>query len=186
MDPERNRVCPVELADSLDSKVRRWLQNPQSILSPFVKEGMRVLDVGCGPGFFSIEIARMVGRTGTVVSVDMQQGMLDKLRSKITGTGLESRIQLVKCDQDALKVNGQFDFILTFYMVHEVPDKNSFFRQLRNLLADNGQYLLVEPKLFHVSRDEFEATTRLAETNGFSVGRGPKLLASWSAILTNS
>ena len=55
MTAEKNRVCPVELADSLDSKIRRFLQNPQKILKPFVSEGMKVLDIGCGPGFFSIE-----------------------------------------------------------------------------------------------------------------------------------
>ena len=54
MIEERNRVCPVELAGSLDGRVRGWLQNPGKILAPYVREGMTVLDVGCGPGFFSI------------------------------------------------------------------------------------------------------------------------------------
>ena len=81
MPDERNRICPVELAGSLDGKIRRWLQNPQRILAPFVKEGMTVLDVGCGPGFFSVELAKLVGRTGKVISVDLQQGMLDMLRN---------------------------------------------------------------------------------------------------------
>jgi 2-polyprenyl-3-methyl-5-hydroxy-6-metoxy-1,4-benzoquinol methylase len=52
MESERNRVCPVELAHSLDNTLRRWLQNPQRILAPYIQEGMTVLDVGCGPGFF--------------------------------------------------------------------------------------------------------------------------------------
>ncbi len=51
------RVCPVALSGSLDNSIRRWLQNPKKILSPYIKEGMTVLDVGCGPGFFSIEMA---------------------------------------------------------------------------------------------------------------------------------
>ncbi len=70
MPADRNRVCPVELAHSLDSRVRRWLQNPQKILSPFVSEGMTALDVGCGPGFFSIELARLVGPEGKVIAWD--------------------------------------------------------------------------------------------------------------------
>lgn len=56
-----NRVCPVEHAGSLDNKIRKWLQNPRKILQPFVSEGMTVLDLGCGPGFFSIDMAHMVG-----------------------------------------------------------------------------------------------------------------------------
>ncbi|MCX6138897.1 MAG: methyltransferase domain-containing protein, partial [Ignavibacteriales bacterium] len=76
MDSERNRVCPVEYANSLDSKIRKWLQNPKKILAPYVQEGMTVLDIGCGPGFFSIEMAKMVGKTGKVISADLQEGML--------------------------------------------------------------------------------------------------------------
>jgi len=53
MSKERNRrICPMELAGGLDNSVRRLLKNPQKILKPYIKEGMTVLDLGCGPGFF--------------------------------------------------------------------------------------------------------------------------------------
>ena len=104
MKEEKIRVCPVELANSLDNKIRRWLQNPQKILSPYIREGMTVLDIGCGPGFFSIEIAKLVGKNGRVFSVDMQEGMLQKIRIKIQGTELEDRIELIKCEQDRINV----------------------------------------------------------------------------------
>lgn len=185
MENERNRVCPVELAHSLDNPMRRWLQNPRAILSGFVKEGMKVLDVGCGPGFFSIEMAKMVGPSGQVISADLQDGMLRKLTDKINGTALESRIKCVQCSTSAINVNESVDFILAFYMVHEVPDKPSLFRQLKAILNPGGQFLLVEPKMFHVSRKDFEATTQIAAGEGFSISKGPKLLMSWSAVLRN-
>ncbi|MCX6121516.1 MAG: class I SAM-dependent methyltransferase [Ignavibacteriales bacterium] len=185
MDSERNRVCPVELANSLDNKIRGWLQNPRKILAPYMKEGMTVLDIGCGPGFFSIEMAKMIGKSGKVISADLQDGMLQKLGNKIKGTELEERIKLVKCDKDKINISEKVDFILTFYMVHEVPDKNSFFKQLKNILNEKGQFLIVEPKLFHVSQKEFELTIKLAENNGFKIYQGPKLPLSWSALLKN-
>jgi Methylase involved in ubiquinone/menaquinone biosynthesis len=185
MDSERNRVCPVELANSLDNRIRRWLQNPQKILAPYIKEGMTVLDIGCGPGFFSIEMAKMVGRSGKVISADLQEGMLQKLGNKIKGTELEERIKLVKCDKDKINISERVDFILAFFMVHEVPDKNSFFKELKNILNEKGQFLIVEPKLFHVSQKEFELTIKLAENNGFKIYQGPKLPFSWSALLRN-
>lgn len=144
---------------------------------------MTVLDVGCGPGFFSVELAKLVGENGKVIAVDLQQGMLDKLRDKIKGSALEERIQLVKCEQNNLNVSGNVDFILTFYMVHEVPDKENFFKQLANALKDQGQFLIVEPKLFHVSLNAFQATLSIAKRNGFETHEGPRLLASWSAVL---
>jgi ubiquinone/menaquinone biosynthesis C-methylase UbiE len=186
MAANKNRVCPVKLSRSLDSGIRRWLQNPQKILAPFITEGMTVLDVGCGPGFFSIEIAKMVGNKGKVYSADLQEGMLQRLSDLIRGTDLEERINLVKCDSDKINAPGKADFILTFYMVHEVPDKNGFFKQLKDILKEKGQVLLVEPKLFHVSRKEFKATTKLAENIGFNIFPGPKLPFSWTALLKNS
>jgi SAM-dependent methyltransferase len=92
----------------------------------------------------------------------------------------------VHCDQNSVNVSDNVDFILAFYMVHEVPDKNSFFQQLKVLLNQGGRFLLVEPKLFHVSRTEFEQTIRIAETKGFKVYPGPAVVFSWSALLRTS
>ena len=183
MKKEKDRVCPVELAGSLDNKLRKWLQNPQKILTPFIKEGMKVLDIGCGPGFFSVEIAKMVGREGKVYAVDLQEGMLQKLRNKIKGTQLEAIINPIKVEQEVVKVPEKVDFILAFYMVHEVPDKNCFFEALNNILDEKGKFLIVEPKLFHVSQKEFDLTLQKAEKAGFKTSKGPKLPFSFSAVL---
>ena len=183
MTTNKNRVCPVELANSLDNKIRQYLQNPQKILKPFVNEGMKVLDIGCGPGFFSIELAKLVGNSGKVFAVDLQEGMLQKIRNKIKGTNLEERINLVKSERDKFTVPEKVDFILAFYMVHEVPDKNNLFEALINILDEKGQFLLVEPKLFHVSQKEFNTTLQIAENAGFKISKGPKLLFSFSAVL---
>ncbi len=185
MATDRNRVCPPECAPSLDNWLRRWLQNPRKILSPFVREGMKVLDVGCGPGYFSVEMAKLVGSSGCVISADLQEEMLQKLAAKAKDAGLDSRIKRVQCDRNSINVTEKVDFILAFYMVHEVPDKSSLFAQLKSALKDDGEFLLVEPRLFHVSRREFEATKKTAERAGFSVTSGPKLFLSWSAVLRN-
>jgi ubiquinone/menaquinone biosynthesis C-methylase UbiE len=185
MNNDRNRVCPVQFAGALESKIRRWLQNPQRILSPFVREGMTVLDIGCGPGFFSLEMARMAGRTGKVIAADLQDGMLQKLSIKVRGTELEERIRLVRCEKDRINVSEKIDFGLAFYMVHEVPNKALFFSELKAILKEKAKILLVEPKLFHVSRVEFEATTKIAEQAGLVASAAPQLLLSWSTVLEN-
>ena len=183
MSSDRNRVCPVELANSLDGKIRSWLHDPRALLSPYLAPGITALDVGCGPGFFSIEMARLVGSGGRVIAADLQEGMLQKVRAKIKGSELEERITLVKCESDRINVPVPVDFILAFYMVHEVPDKESFFRQLHGVLKEKGRFLIVEPTLFHVSRKEFESTLQAAERNGFTRHPGPRVTFSHSAIL---
>lgn len=186
MPTDGSRVCPAGLAGALAAGPRKWLQSPERILSPYVREGMTVLDVGCGPGFFTLPLARMVGPAGKVVAVDLQDAMLQKLSANLRGTGLEERVQIVKCDSGDLRIPGGIDLALAFYMVHEVPDQERFFRQLRAALKPDAAVLLVEPKLFHVSREEFQATAALAGKTGFQVQPGPRLRFSWSAVLRNA
>jgi ubiquinone/menaquinone biosynthesis C-methylase UbiE len=83
MHGRKNHVCPVERAGGLDNRIRRWLQNPRKILAPHIEKGTTVLDFGCGPGFFTIDLARLVGASGQVIAADLQEGMLDRLRMKI-------------------------------------------------------------------------------------------------------
>jgi len=177
-----NRVCPVERAGSLDSRIRRWLQNPQKILRPLIEEGMTVLDAGCGPGFFSIDMAQMVGKTGRVIASDLQEGMLQKVRDKIKGTELEKRITLHKCEEDKIGVSEHVDFVLLFYMVHEIPNKEAFFNEIGTILRPNGQVLIVEPP-FRVSKPAFEETVRKAREAGFTDVEGPNVLFSKTVIL---
>jgi ubiquinone/menaquinone biosynthesis C-methylase UbiE len=68
----KHGVCPWWLGYWLISPVRRLGQNPHDILLPYVREGMTVLEPGPGMGFFTIELARLVGASGKVVAVDVQ------------------------------------------------------------------------------------------------------------------
>jgi ubiquinone/menaquinone biosynthesis C-methylase UbiE len=177
-----NRVCPVERAGSLDNKIRRWVQNPQKILGPYIEEGMTVLDIGCGPGFFSVAMAHLVGRSGRVIAVDLQEGMLQKLRDKIQGTELEERIILRKTEENGTGLSEKVDFILAFYVVHELPDQMHFLEEMLSLLKPKGQLLIVEPPV-HVSKKAFEETMRKAGGVGFTREDGPNVFLSKAAIL---
>ena len=182
MSDRSTRVCPVERAGSLDNRIRRWLQNPQKILRPYIKEGMTVLDLGCGPGFFSIEMAHMAGTSGRVIACDLQEGMLRNVRDKIQGTDLEDRITLHKCEEDTIGVSDIVDFALAFYMVHEVPDKARFFSEIASILKPGGLFFIVEPP-FHVSRTAMQETVRKAQDSGFTLGEKPKVFLSKTAVL---
>ena len=182
MSDGNKRVCPIERASSLDNRMRRWLQNPQKILGPYIEEGMTVLDLGCGPGFFSIDMAQMVGKYGRVIAADLQEGMLQKLRDKIQGTELEERITLHKCEENKIGISEEIDFVLVFYVVHEVPNQEEFFNEIGVILKPKGQVLVVEPP-FHVSKSAFEETIRKARNAGFTLTERPKVLLSKTAVL---
>jgi ubiquinone/menaquinone biosynthesis C-methylase UbiE len=182
MADKGNRICPVERAGSLDSSFRRWLQNPRKILRPFIREGMTVLDIGCGPGFFSVELARLVGAAGRVIAADLQDGMLRRLEASVRGTELEARITLHQCQRDRIDLSQQVDFALAFYMVHELPDQQAFFREVLTILKAQGQLLVVEPPL-HVSKSAFETTIKTARDAGFTVMERPRVLLSKAVLL---
>jgi ubiquinone/menaquinone biosynthesis C-methylase UbiE len=178
----KNRVCPVSHAGRLDNRIRGWVQNPRKILGTYIKEGMTVLDMGCGPGFFSTELAQMVGKSGRVIAADLQEEMLAKLADKIKGTELEKRITLHKCEKNKIGLSEKVDFVLGFYLVHEIPNQEEFFKELESILQPGGQVLVVEPP-FHVSKAAFTEMIENAGNAGFKPIEGPKVLLSKTVIL---
>lgn len=141
------------------------------------------MDMGCGPGFFTIEMAQMAGASGRVFAVDLQEGMLQKVRSKIQSTAFEKTILLHKCQEDTIGLEEKFDFILAFYMVHEVPDKGKFFKEIYSLLRPGGLIFILEP-IFHVSNKAFEEETiKKAELAGLKVIERPKVVFSKTAVM---
>ena len=173
MENKKTRVCPLERADHLDTRWRRWTQNPHRVLSPYLKKGMRALDFGCGPGFFTIEMARLVGSSGHVFAADLQEGMLEKLKARIGDSELAGRITLHKCQDDQIGLNDAIDFALAYYVMHELPDQAAFFRELAVLLIPGGEVLIVEPP-FHASRKGFVKMIEKATAAGFRTVEGPK------------
>jgi len=182
MKDRRNRICPVEKAGSLDTTFRRILQNPGKILEPYIKEGMTVLDFGCGPGYFTIDMAKMVGKTGQVFAVDLQEGMIQKLKDKIQGTELEKRIILHKSEIGKMGLSEMVEFVLAFYVLHEISNQESLFKELLSILKPNGKVLIVEPP-FHVSKAAFTKTVKRAKDAGFITEKGPRIILSKTVIL---
>jgi len=184
LSKENKKICPVEKAGGLDTSFRKLLQNPQKILKPYIKDGMTVLDFGCGPGFFSIEIAKLLVEPGKVIAADLQEGMLDRLRQKIKGSELENRITLHKCQEERIGLYEKVDFALAFYMIHEVPDQTKLFKELKSTIKTNGLLFIAEPK-FHVSRKSFNVMIDSLIDAGFEIRDRPKVFFSRAVVLEN-
>jgi ubiquinone/menaquinone biosynthesis C-methylase UbiE len=185
VNDKKHRVCPVERAGTLDNRIRRWFQDPRKILRPYIEEGMTVLDLGCGPGFFTVDIAQMVGKSGRVIAADFQEGMLQKLKNKIQGSELEEHIILHKCEENRIGLSDRVDFILAFYMVHEIQNQEEFFDEIKSMLKPDGRVFIVEPP-FHVSKTAFEETIKKARDAGLTPAERPKVFLSKAVILKKS
>jgi ubiquinone/menaquinone biosynthesis C-methylase UbiE len=178
-------VCPAELSGSLDNSFRLWLQDPHKILKPYINKGMTILDLGCGPGFFTLEIAKLLNGTGKVIAADIQEKMLKKVAGKIYGTELEQRVELHKCQETSIGLSEKADFILAFWMVHEVPQHERFFEELKSILNPGGKIFIAEPKI-HVTSAAFEKMIVYIHRAGFEIIDTPKVFFSRALLLEHT
>ncbi len=178
-------VCSPGHSFFLDNFIRKIIQNPRKIVGEYIQKGDTILDLGCGPGYFSIAMAKMVENTGRVIAVDLQKEMLEKVEAKAKKNKLSDRISLHKCSQDSLGLESgtKADFILAFYMVHETSSLEKFLEQVKSLLRKGGKFLIVEPR-FHVSKSRFKNIREKAVSIGFTLVDEPPKKGGRSLLLT--
>jgi len=176
-------VCPWRAGPILTSSIRKLFHNPQSILSPYLTEGMTSIDIGCGMGFFTIPMSGMLGNNGKVIGVDMQKEMLEGLKKNALKAGANNVIAH-QCAQDSLhleKFNKTIDFALVFWMLHEVPDPKRLLRELHSAMSPEGILLFVEP-FVHVNKAKFQNSVKMIMEFGFKVVETPKVSISRAAL----
>ena len=178
-------ICPWWFAYTFDNRLRYFFHNPEKILAPYVARSMTVLDVGCGMGFFSVGLARLVGDTGCVIAADVQAKMLAVMQNRSEKAGVAHIIRPHKSEPNHLGINTPIDFILAFWMVHEVPSPKEFCEQLGQCLKPDGKLLVAEPR-FHVSSKRFQQIVALAETSGLVMYKTPNIRLSRSAVFNKN
>lgn len=178
-------VCPWWFSYTFDNLLRKLVHRPQEMLAPFVKPGMTCVDLGCGRGYFSMGLARLVEKTGKVYAVDRQKKMLDLLQKRASKAGLAQIIfpHLSQPNQlDLSKLEGRVDFALCFWMLHEVKAQAAFLAEAARLLKSGGQLLVAELK-GHVPLLDFEQSLATASRAGLEVEARPQVALSRSALL---
>lgn len=178
-------VCPWWIGYFLVSPLRRWMQNPDAVIAPYVTPGMTVLEPGPGMGFFTVPLAQRVG-SGRIIAVDIQPKMLAALRRRATKAGLVQRIETRIAKPDSLGVGdlrGLVDFVLAVAVVHEMPSAESFFREAAEALAPGGRLLLAEP-MGHVNEARFGEELEWARRAGLAVVDSPALQRCHAALLS--
>jgi len=177
-DEALGHVCPPSVVRWLNSPLRRLIQNPRKIFAGYVRPGDTAIDLGCGGGFFSVALAGMVGENGRVIAADMQEEMLRITRNLATKKGVLDRIILHQCRPDDIDLSGEkADFVLAFYVVHEVSDRVAFLSQAAGLLKPNARFMMIEPK-HHVKKSQLKQILSEAELAGLKPIKSLKLFAS--------
>lgn len=185
MNAMQHRVCPWWLGYWLANPLRRLWQDPAQILQPYIHSGMTVVEPGPGMGFFTLELARLVGPSGRVVAVELQPKMVEVLRRRLAKAGVAERVDCRLAEPHTLglaDLDEAADFVLVFAVVHEMPSPGVFFEESAHCLKWHGKLLLVEPS-GHVRAPEFEDELRAAAAAGFRVCAKPAIGSSRTALL---
>ena len=178
-------VCPWWLCFTFDNPLRKIIHDPIKILSPYIHQGYTAIDIGPGMGYFTIPLAELVGSTGNVIAIDIQQKMLSALMARAQKKGVSDRIKTHLAGPDSIGFHEKADFVLAFWMMHEVPDQSRFLSEIRNLMKPEGLFLLVEP-VIHVSKKNFALAIETAKNLGFVIKESPNIRMSQSVLFTLS
>lgn len=178
----KDHCCPWWLVYTFDNRLRRIFQKPEEIVGPYLREGMSVLDTGCGIGFLSVYMSGAVGKSGRVIAVDLQQEMLDGLHRRAVRHGVPDNIKLHLCKADDLMLTDKVDFAVAMWMVHEVPDRKKYLGQVCDAMNPGSKFLIIEPKI-HVKKRSLDKTIGLAGEVGLSVCEYPKIGLSLAVLL---
>jgi SAM-dependent methyltransferase len=131
-----------------------------------LQPGMRVLDIGCGPGRVTIPIAKQVGPHGEVVAIDLQPGMLRRAQEKARAANLNNiRFLQVGLGNGMLQI-GLADRALLVTVLGEIPNRGTALREIFDALKPGG-ILSVTEIVFDPHFLRRSAVVRLAGAVGF-------------------
>lgn len=109
-----------------------------------VKEGDRVLDIGCGPGVFTIPLARAVGVSGRVHAYDIEETMVEECRARVAGHGL-TNVAVGRSEENRTDLPSEsIDLIFACHLLHELTEPALFFDELRRIARPGGRLAAVE------------------------------------------
>jgi ubiquinone/menaquinone biosynthesis C-methylase UbiE len=178
-------VCPWWFAYTFDNPLRRLFHNPITLLGDYVQAGMVVMDIGCGMGYFTLGLAELVGEAGKVVAVDLQQEMLDIMLKRAAKKGLIHRIIPHRAEPGSINNSTTVDFILAFWMVHEVPNPETFFAEVASILKPSAKLLYAEPS-FHVPEKKYNDILAAAARSDLEVDRDLSIRFSRAALMAKT
>ncbi len=137
---DRGKVFPAAHAKSLLNPARRLVQSPRRTVAAIgLRPGDRVLELGCGPGFFSPALAAALPR-GELVVADLQAEMLQIARTRVRAAAAE-------VDATALPFTAaSFDAVFIATMLGEIPDPAACLDDVRRILRPHGTLAVAETR----------------------------------------
>lgn len=138
----KGEVYSASGAVFLDNPIRRWLQPPSELVEKLeIKSADVVVDFGCGPGFYTVELAKRAKR---VVAIDISSEMLKKVQLKAQKAIVEN-IDFVQSNGKSIQLeDNSVDLILLVTVYHEVGESEKVLAEFHRILRPKGKLVIVE------------------------------------------
>ncbi len=131
----------------LTMPLRKWLFSPYKVIAKMKlsqNKNYRVLDLGCGPGFYTLPIAESIN--GKVVALDIRTKMLDILSQRALKAKVEN-IKTIEADSKSIPVEPQsFDTVLMFLVIGEIVNPKKTIEEVDRVLKKDGNIYILESK----------------------------------------
>ena len=164
---------PAWMAPVLDNVFRRlFFTSPRRKVSESgVKEGDKVLELGCGPGFYTEAISNIVGPAGKVYAHDVQPEMTERVKRKITEKKLANTVTVLSSSARIPLETGSIDFIFAANVWEEIDKEVLTKDTIKELarLCEASARIFIEDHKFGSGRPSIEKSITLMEQNGFSL-----------------
>ena len=109
-----------------------------------IQPGWTVCDMGCGNGFYTLQIARLVGPAGKVLAVDIQPEMLHLLAERAAGEGATNVEPILGTVVDPKLPQDGVDLLLLVDVYHHIEDRERYFRALGASLRPGGRIAIID------------------------------------------
>lgn len=119
----------------------RTLEKDFSTLIPTLKEGLRVLDVGCGTGAISKGIAEKVGKAGQVIGIDRNQELIEEGK---TFYGFQNNLELITTELFEYEPIEKFDVIVAARVLQWLDNPQAALIKMKTWLKPNGQISILD------------------------------------------
>jgi len=130
---------PAFIARFIDNPVRRRIQPPARVVDWIgIKDGMCILEIGPGPGTFTIEASRRVGEKGKVFAIDIQPSMISILNLRLQRDKIGNVTARVASAYELLFSNKTFDRVFMITVLAEIPDRKKALLEIKRVLKDDG------------------------------------------------
>ena len=172
------RPMPHQFAAMLDHPARLRYRDPVGTLGLLgITAGMTVLDLGCGTGTFTVDMAHMVGDDGTIHAVDIQRSLLEQAQTRVAAAGVAERVQFHHSGAYQLPLpDASCDLALVVATLSQIPDPLAALWELQRVLKPGARLVVseelpdpayVSPRVTRARLEEAGLTFRAKSGNFF-------------------